>query len=87
MKKLLKCLAVIVAAGTIIGIFISLFCKNKADEELFDSNQEDEDFDLDSDLRAVDREYVPLKKASSEADTKATKETVKEASDKTDVSI
>lgn len=87
MKKVLKCLAVIVAIGAAIGLFITFFCKNKADENTFDSEREDEDFDLDSDLQAVEREYVPLKKASPETDTEAMEETIKEASDKTDVSI
>lgn len=90
MKKVLKCLAVIAAIGAVTGIIIAFLCKNNADEDLFDSDREDEDFDLDSDLQAVEREYVPLKKDSSEADAKAAKEPVKEdkeAPDKTDVSI
>lgn len=87
MKKVLKCLAAIAAIGAAIGLFITFLCKNKVNENSFDPDQEDEDFDLDSDLQAVEREYVPLKKASSEADTEAMNETVKEASDKTDVSI
>lgn len=67
MKKCLKWLAALVAIGTIIGIIITLLCKNKGDEDIFDLDMDEEDFDLDSDLQPVsDRGYVPLKKSVSE---------------------
>lgn len=71
MKKCLKWLAALVAIGTVIGIIITLLCKNKGDEDIFDldidDDMDEEDFDLDSDLQPVsDRGYVPLKKSVSE---------------------
>lgn len=66
MKKVLKCLSIIISIGVVIGLILAFFCKNKEDDDFFESDLEDEDFDLDSDLQAVEREYVPLKKSVPE---------------------
>ena len=76
MKKFLKCLAVLIAIGAFVGVIIAFLCKNKEDEDLFDSDLDLEDEDLDSDLQAVERGYVPLKKSVS--DESAEKTEVKE---------
>ena len=72
MKKTLKWLAALVAIGTAIGFIIAFFCKKNHEEDFFDFGLDDDDFDLDSDLQPVDREYVSLNK------------TVADKSDKTD---
>ena len=73
MKKTLKWLAALVAIGTAIGFIIAFFCKKNHEEDSFDFGlDDDDDFDLDSDLQPVDREYVSLNK------------TVADKSDKTD---
>lgn len=72
MKKTLKWLAALVAIGTAIGFIIAFFCKKNHEEDSFDFGLDDDDFDLDSDLQPVDREYVSLNK------------TVADKSDKTD---
>ena len=73
MKKTLKWLAALVAIGTAIGFIIAFFCKKNHEEDSFDFGlDDDDDFDLDSDLQPVDRGYVSLNK------------TVAEKSDKTD---
>lgn len=71
MKKFLKWFISLAAIGTAIGLIIAYFCKGRSSKCGCDDSQdftEDEDFDLDSDLRPVrDREYVPLKKAADSA--------------------
>lgn len=63
MKKTLKWLAALVAIGTAIGFIIAFFCKKNHEEDSFDFGlDDDDDFDLDSDLQPVDREYVSLNK-------------------------
>lgn len=62
MKKWIKGLMGLAAAGGAIAGLIYYFKKQDASEdEEFDDEFEDEDFDLDSDLQPVsDREYVSL---------------------------
>lgn len=63
LKKNWTWLAVLAAAGTVIGLVIAYFCKKKDGEYMEDQADEEEDFELDSDLKPVsEREYVPLKK-------------------------
>ena len=61
MKKFLKWFSLFAAAGAAIGLVIAYFCKN-ADRETIEDDPdftEDEDFDLDVDLKpASEREYV-----------------------------
>lgn len=84
MKKYWKWFAAFVAIGTAVGLVIAYFCKKRCksdgiDEDLDFTDEEEDDFDLDVDLKPVsDREYVPLKKA---AGTEAKAEEPKEASD------
>lgn len=78
MKKTLKWLTVIAAIGTLIGIVIVIFCKNRSADDRMDFDLEDEDFDLDSDLQAVDREYVPLKKSEGTVPVSESNETTSE---------
>ena len=75
MKKFLKWFLGITAVCSVIGLLIAYFCKDNDNEELddYDEYEEDEDFDLDNDLKPVEnREYVPLNK--SEETTKDTEE-------------
>lgn len=81
MKKVLKYFALIAAIGAVIGMIMTLLCKSRTDEDLFSSDPEDEDFDLDSDLQAVEREYVPLKKSDSAETVKTNETLVKEEKD------
>ena len=82
MKKFLKWFLGITAVCSIIGLLIAYFCRDNENEELddYDEYEEDEDFDLDNDLKPVEnREYVPLNK--SEETTEETEE-INEESDK-----
>ena len=66
MKKFLKWFLGITAVCSVIGLLIAYFCKDNDNEELddYDEYEEDEDFDLDNDLKPVEnREYVPLNKS------------------------
>ena len=57
LKKLLGLTALAGAAAGILFYFKKRECGDAEDgEDVF----EDEDFDLDSDLKSADREYVPL---------------------------
>ncbi len=76
MKKFLKWFGILAAAGTAIGLVIAYFCKSSADTGDGDGSEftEDEDFDLDADLRpASDREYVSLGKSVEEEPDKPEK--------------
>lgn len=73
MKKYWKWLAALAAIGAALGLAIVFTCKHfgkfpfkpKSSEK--DTEEEDE-FDLDSDLKAAEeREYVPLNKVSEES--------------------
>ena len=66
LKKYWKRFALLAVIGIILGLIITYFCekqnKTYCDNDCMDFT-EDEDFDLDTDLKPVsDREYVPLHK-------------------------
>lgn len=73
MKKFLKWFSLLAAAGAAIGLVIAYFCKS-ADRETAENNPdftEDEDFDLDVDLKpASEREYVSLSKEADSTEDK-----------------
>lgn len=54
--------------GTAVGLIVAYFCKSSADDPDNDAESfpEDEDFDLDADLKPTGREYVSLKKENSD---------------------
>ena len=73
MKKFLKWFLGLAAVGTAIGLIIAYFCKDS----------EEEDFDLDNDLKPVsERGYVHLNKAAS--DTAHTEEEPSQETQATD---
>ena len=74
MKKFLKWFSLIAVAGTAVGLVIAYFCKSGAGESTEDDVfTEDEDFDLDVDLKpASDREYVSLSREGSSSSEKET---------------
>ena len=83
MKKFLKWFSLLAAAGVAIGLVIAYFCKSSDKENIEDDSDftEDEDFDLDVDLKpASEREYVSLNRDADSTDGKASDET----SDETD---
>ena len=66
LKKLLGLTALAGAAAGILFYFKKRECGDAEDgEDVF----EDEDFDLDSDLKSADREYVPLNPKPEETDS------------------
>lgn len=64
MKKLVKWFGIFAVIGTAIGLAVAYFCKNNSDgsDPAGTDFTEDEDFDLDADLKPAEREYVSLKK-------------------------
>lgn len=65
MKKFLKWFLGLAAVGTAIGLIIAYFCKDSDAVSEYDCTEdmEEEDFDLDNDLKPVsERGYVHLKK-------------------------
>ena len=65
MKKVIKWLSIFAVVGTVIGLAVAYFCKDSSDDLSEDREDltEDEDFDLDADLKpASDRDYVSLNK-------------------------
>ena len=65
MKKVIKWFSIFAVIGTAIGLAVAYFCKNNSDspEENASDHTEEEDFDLDADLKpATEREYVSLSK-------------------------
>lgn len=72
-KRLLSLAAI---GGAVAGLVYLLKKSDSCDEEDYMDDFEDEDFDLDNDLKPVtDREYVPLNTASkSEEDSEGTDE-------------
>ena len=85
MKKFLKWFSLIALAGTAVGLVIAYFCKSGAEESAEDDVfTEDEDFDLDVDLKpASDREYVSLNRdgSSSPSEMEADTDTAEEVQD------
>ena len=80
LKKVIKWFSIFAVIGTAIGLAVAYFCKNNSDspEENASDHTEEEDFDLDADLKpATEREYVSLSK-----DPENTKE--QESPEKTD---
>ena len=79
MKKFLKWFLGITAVCSVIGLLIAYFCKDNENDELddYDDYEEDDDFDLDNDLKPVEnREYVPLNKSEEKPEeTKESEET------------
>lgn len=72
LKKVIKWFSIFAVIGTAIGLAVAYFCKNNSDspEENASDHTEEEDFDLDADLKpATEREYVSLSK-----DPESTKE-------------
>lgn len=84
MKKYVKWLLGAAAVGSSIGLIIAHFCKNSKKHDSEESAaMEEDDFDLDSDLKpSSDRGYVSLNKtqespeeeAVDSSDTETTKE-------------
>ena len=69
MKKLIKWFSIFAVIGTAVGLIVAYFCKSSSDERDYEDDEfftEDEDFDLDADLRPAQREYVSLKKETEE---------------------
>ena len=86
MKKFLKWFLGLAAVGTLIGLIIAYFCKDSDAVSEYDCTEdtEEDDFDLDSDLKPVsERGYVHLNKAAS--DTADTKEELSKETDTTDI--
>ena len=68
-KWLKKLLGLAAVAGTAAGILYYLKKRDAADTEDLEDAFEDEDFDLDNDLKsAADREYVPLNTGSAQTE-------------------
>ena len=65
LKKVIKWFSIFAEIGTAIGLVIAYFCKNNSENsgENGSGHTEEEDFDLDADLKpASEREYVSLSK-------------------------
>ena len=85
MKKFLKWFLGITAVCSVVGLLIAYFCKDNENEEMddYEDYEEDDDFDIDNDLKPVEnREYVPLNK-SEEAEEAVAPETAEEAAEET----
>ncbi len=73
------------AAGTIAGLIYYLKKKDNCEEEEFDDEFEDNDFDLDSDLKPVsDREYVSLNPSAKDEEEEKSEEASAVADDNLD---
>lgn len=85
MKKFLKWLFLLASAGTAVGLVIAYFCKGSARESTEDDVfTEDEDFDLDVDLKpASDREYVSLNREGNSSSSEEKTAEDSESADKT----
>ena len=71
LKKVIKWFSIFAVIGTAIGLVIAYFCKNNSENngENGSGHTEEEDFDLDADLKpASEREYVSLSKDPESAD-------------------
>ncbi len=69
MKKLVKWFSIFAVIGTAAGLAAAYFFKKKTDNAAENETDftEDEDFDLDADLKPAGREYVSLTKEKEEA--------------------
>ena len=65
----MKWFGIFAVIGTAIGLAVAYFCKNNSDDPDQPGTDftEDEDFDLDADLKPAEREYVSLKKDPEKA--------------------
>lgn len=79
MKKLMKWFGIFAVIGTAIGLAVAYFCKNNSDDPDQPGTDftEDEDFDLDADLKPAEREYVSLKKGPEKASEEDTEKSEK----------
>ena len=71
LKKVIKWFSIFAVIGTAIGLVIAYFCKNNSENsgENGSGHTEEEDFDLDADLKpASEREYVSLSKDPESTD-------------------
>ncbi|MCI9614041.1 MAG: hypothetical protein HFG93_02655 [Dorea sp.] len=86
MKKWGKGLMGLVAAGgALAGLIYYLKKKDNCEEEEFDDEFEDNDFDLDSDLKPVsDREYVSLNPSAKDEEEEKSEEASAVADDDLD---
>ena len=66
MKKCMKYFLILLAIGAILGLVLAYFCKLNNEDWEVDLAENEDDFELDEDLQAVEREYVPLQKASED---------------------
>ena len=66
MKKCVKYFLILLAIGAILGLVLAYFCKLNNEDWETDFEETEDDFELDEDLQAAQREYVPLNKASEE---------------------
>lgn len=81
LKKLLGLTALAGAAAGILYYFKKRECEDAEDgEDVF----EDEDFDLDSDLKSADREYVPLTPGKTEEASEKSEDAAPEDSSDSD---
>ena len=83
MKKLLKWFSIFAVIGTAIGLAVAYFCKSSSGNPDEDERDyaEDEDFDLDADLKPAEREYVSLKKDSDKEDALSREDTEEESAE------
>jgi len=66
MRKCIKYFLILLAIGAILGLVLAYFCKLNNEDWEIDFEEKEEDFELDEDLQAAEREYVPLHKTSEE---------------------
>jgi len=82
MSKCVKALLITIAVIAIIAGVIYFITKKTGCCELEDDEFFDDDFDLDEDLKAADREYVPLNKAAVDEDIDEFADKIKVVNDK-----
>jgi len=66
MKKCVKYFLVLLAIGAILGLVLAYFCKLNNEDWETDFEEKEDDFELDEDLQATQREYVPLNKTNED---------------------
>jgi len=82
MSKCVKALLITIAVIAIIATVIYFITKKTGCCELEDDEFFDDDFDLDEDLKAADREYVSLNKAAVDEDIDEIADKIKVVNDK-----